>query len=189
VCVLDYWQMVLLERFVRVQRFSAHSGSRVLAQEGFTLIELVVVLTVLTVISSIAVSKFRPIESSFQRMNARSLLIQDLKRAQAEAITWGCRGIFAIADDSSGYSFGCDFLEYDTSTAPAADRVFFTRKMPTGISITASQPVIFNSRGQSVDLDGVMVNVDVDLQDYENDASTIFASGTLLGTGVFSYAD
>ncbi|HQH25915.1 MAG TPA: type II secretion system protein [Oligoflexia bacterium] len=133
-------------------------SKRFLSERGFTLIEMLLLFVVLAIMGMLAVLEFRPAEASFQRMNARSFLIQDLKRAQAEAITWGCRGIFMIAADSNGYSFGCDFLAYDESETPAADRVFFSREMPMGIIISASQPVIFNSRGQAVDLSGVMTN-------------------------------
>lgn len=80
---------------------------------GYTLLELCVTLLVLTSLSAAALPKIAEIDSSFNRLNSRSYLIQDLKRAQAEAITSGCRGIAVISPDGKSYRFGCDYLAYD----------------------------------------------------------------------------
>jgi prepilin-type N-terminal cleavage/methylation domain-containing protein len=159
------------------------------SSQGFTLIEMLISMTILAIFGSAAALHFRATDASFHRMNARSFVIQDLKRAQAEAITWGCRGVLSVSNDGKSYSYGCDFLEYDTNDPPAADRVFFSRKMPLGITVSTSSPLIFNSRGQSVDLDSIMANNSVLLRETIEGSTITFATGTLLGTGVFSFVD
>lgn len=157
--------------------------------QGFSLIEMMVALAIAGLLSVTGVLGFRSTQESFDRMNARSFLLQDLKRAQAEAITWGCRGVFAISSDKTNYSYGCDFLPYDTSSTPTADRVFFARHLPYGITFQALSLIIFNSRGQAIDLNNQMNSVSLQLNQSDSGKTSIFAQGTLLGSGSFVYAD
>lgn len=150
---------------------------------GFTLIELLAVIIVATLVGVIAIPQFSTLRGSMDRVNARSYVLQDLKRAQAESITQGCRGIFKIAGDNKSYSFGCDYLAYDTAADPSSDVTSFIRNMPTNIEISADAPVIYNSRGQAIDTGYALTNVNVSLT--EN--GTEFASGIISGSGVFSY--
>jgi prepilin-type N-terminal cleavage/methylation domain-containing protein len=157
-------------------------------QGGFTLFELIVTLAFVAILGSFASPHFSTLHVTFDRMNAQSFLIQDLKRAQAEAITLGCRGILSINNYNTGYSFGCDFLPYDDASPPKSDVVSFARNLPVGLKIYSDAPIIFNSRGQAVDVEGNMSNISIQLTDLKADlGSSVFAAGTLLGTGVFSY--
>jgi len=158
-----------------------------LNQAGFTLIELITVILVASVIGYVSLAKFGTVAQSFKRFDIRQQLVQDLKRAQAEAVTWGCRGIFTADSDGGGYSFGCDFLAYDTNNPPAPDDVFFSRDLSGDItvSISTNTPIIFNSRGQSIDFFGDMWGLTVSLND--SSFGGAYATGTMLGTGVFSY--
>jgi len=155
---------------------------------GFSLIEMLVVLFMVALLGASAVPQISDIGESFDRMNSRSLLLQDIKRAQAESLTEGCRGIFTITTDGSGYSFGCDYLTYDTQDPPVADDSSFVRVLPRNITITASQTIIFNSRGQAVDVDDVITTITIQLLYDETGGPQSFASGTLLGTGLFSFS-
>jgi len=61
------------------------------------------------------------------------------------------------------------------------------RNLPANMTITSSDPIIFNSRGQAVDVDDIMSNLTISLIESGDGGPETFASGTLLGTGVFSY--
>ncbi len=155
-------------------------------ESGYTLPDMLVALMLVAIIGAIAVPRFATTDDFFHRLNARSYLLQDLKRAQAEAITMGCRGVFTIAPGGRSYTFGCDYLDYDTNVPPQADRISFTRHLPGQVQVSADAPIIFNSRGLSVDSFGVMLSVNLSLTDAAGGERVGFATGTLLGTGVFS---
>ncbi len=155
------------------------------SQAGFTLMELIVTLSIAAIFGRVAAFEFPALVQSFNRMDARSLVVQDIKRAQAEAITWGCRGVVTVIEGGREYTFGCDFLDYDTNIPPAADRIFLHRELPDRIILSVSGPIIFNSRGHAVDPYGDMNNVQVSI--LESGRAAPVAQGTLLGTGVFGY--
>lgn len=152
-------------------------------ESGYSLIELLVVLTIASIGIVIAVPDYSGLSEPLNRLNARSVVLQDIKRAQAETITTGCRGILEVINGGRGYQFGCDYLPYDNSPEPSSDEVTLTRNLPINISLTTSSKIIFNSRGQSVDSDYIFQNVLVSLQE----SGDTFDQGTLLGTGVFEY--
>jgi prepilin-type N-terminal cleavage/methylation domain-containing protein len=154
-------------------------------EAAFTLLELIVTLTLAAILGRVAAFEFPALMQSYNRMDARAQLVQDIKRAQAESITWGCRGIFKVDSDRRGYTFGCDFLDYDTNIPPTADKIFLERDLPDRIYLSVSGPVIFNSRGQAVDPYGDINNVELTL--YESGRELPVAQGVLLGTGVFGY--
>lgn len=153
------------------------------SERGITLLDLLATLILSAVISSFGIPQLANLTKTFDRFNARSNLLQDLKRAQAETIMEGCRGIVSIAADGKSYSFGCDYLSYDTDPVPSPDDVRISRILPANVTITASGNIIFDSRGQSVDENYVLQNVTISL----NGSEGAFASGTILGTGVFTY--
>jgi prepilin-type N-terminal cleavage/methylation domain-containing protein len=157
------------------------------SERGFTLLEVMVVTAISVIVGSIAMLKLPSMNAVFDRMRARTLVLQDMKRAQAEAITWGCRGVVSIPVGGTSYSYGCDFLAYDTNNPPAADKVFFVRKMPSGLTISTSSNIIFSSRGQAVDIENDVNNVTVTLTDDSSGYDTTYMQGTLLGTGAFSW--
>jgi len=162
------------------------SSTRTANQAGFSILEIMLTFTLISITAAWATPRYSDLSQTFSRMNVRSNLIQDLKRAQAESLTKGCRGIFEIDPNGESYSFGCDFLTYDTSNPPAADSISFTRTFPEGVTIVADSEVIFNSRGQSVDMFGVISNVGISLYRVSGSGSQAFVTGTLLGTGLYA---
>ena len=149
--------------------------------------DMLVTMAILGTIGAMAAPQLSTLSSSFNRLNARTILIQDLKRAQAQALTEGCRGIFTFDASNESYSFGCDYLSYDTSDTPVADTISFQRTMPDRTQVTVSTQVIFNSRGQSVDKDDIIQNVTLSLFDTTSGSAVLYNTGTLLGTGLFSF--
>ena len=85
------------------------------------------------------------------------------------------------------YEFGCDYLAYDVNDPPEADLIAFTRFLPTGINITPSEQIIFNSRGLPVDSSDIITSLTVSFTDSTEQGTEEFATGTLFGTGLFSY--
>ena len=159
------------------------SQKRIHRDKGFTLVEMLAVIIITAVVGAVAIPQFGTLRGSMDRINARAYIIQDLKRAQAESITQGCRGIFKIAANNESYTFGCDYLTYDVAADPSADVTSFVRNLPTDIEVSADAAVIFNSRGQAIDTSYALTNVDISI----TDDGTEFASGTISGSGVFSY--
>jgi type II secretory pathway pseudopilin PulG len=152
-------------------------------ESGVSLLNLLAAITVAAIVGALGIPQLAILTKGFDRFNSRSFLIQDLKLAQAHSVTEGCRGIVKIAANGESYVFGCDYLGYDPAAEPSPDNTVFTRLLPDHITVVASAPVIFDSRGQSVDIDGIVQNVTLQLRA----RTETFASGTLLGTGVFSY--
>lgn len=155
---------------------------------GFSLMEMLVTIALISIISAFAVPMLPDLNSTFNRMNARSYLHQDLKRAQAEAITQGCRGVFSVINAGASYVYGCDYLPYDTSTLPSPDVVSFTRNLPDDITMSTSTPPLFNSRGQSVEIGGAITNTTITLNEHEGSTINSYAEGLLNGNGVFTYS-
>lgn len=155
-------------------------------ESGFTLLELLIILSMISIGAAITIPNLSGMSASFNRLNAKSYVVQDLKRAQAHTITQGCRGIVTISASGTSYSYGCDYLAYDTSDPPAADSTTFVRNLPPHTKIATSDTIIFNSRGQAVDADDILSNRTVTFYDTSSGADESFATGTLLGTGVFT---
>lgn len=158
-----------------------------LSEDGFTAVELLVTVAITAIIAAVGITQIPALSKPFDRLTARSYFIQDLKQAQAEAIKWGCRGIFSIGASGQNYSFGCDFLPTDTASPPSADQIFFQRNLPSSITVAADAPVIFSSRGQAVDAEGDFNNVLIQLLDSSSGSPEAYAEGLLLGTGEFSF--
>ena len=157
------------------------------SEVGFTVVEMLAAIAVFGVMTFLALPHLYNLSNTFNRVNAKSYIVQDLKRAQAETITQGCRGILAVDASAQGYNFGCDYLAYDASATPAADKTFFSRSLPERITVSVSGPIILNSRGQTVDAADVLTTVTIQLWEEVNGVPTAFATGTLSGTGVFSF--
>ncbi len=154
--------------------------------QGFTMLELLVVVFILAILANTAISATIATLKSIDKNTARVQIVQDIRRAQATAVTEGCRGIFAITIGGSSYTYGCDYLPYDTNPIPAADTVIFTSDLPGNITVAASGLIIFNSRGQVVDADYSLVTRTVTLTSHAGGTND-FATGTLRATGFFSY--
>jgi prepilin-type N-terminal cleavage/methylation domain-containing protein len=154
---------------------------------GFTLFEVLAAMLILAITSFIAIPQFLSLNTSVTRMDVRLQVMQDLRRAQAEAITQGCRGIVTIAPDNKSYTFGCDYLSYDTTIPPVADSQSFIRYLPNLFQISADDTIIFNSRGQSVDPFDVLENRTITLSDSSTGTLRSFATGNISGIGMFDY--
>jgi prepilin-type N-terminal cleavage/methylation domain-containing protein len=176
------WLVRLFERLLPKQGCI----NRMKSCRGFSFIELIVAMGVGAIIAYFAVPELYTIQASYKRLNSKSDVLQDIKLAQAYSITEGCRGVLKIDTDANGYTFGCDYLSYDTANPPSHDTVYSRRTLPSRVSISVSGPVIFNSRGQSIDTSYTMTNRTITLTDTD---IGVFATGLLYGTGVFTFEE
>lgn len=156
-------------------------------EAGFTVIEMLIAIVILAILGKTAISMTVSTLDSADKSSAEVQVVQHLRRAQATAVTEGCRGIFATGNSGQSYSFGCDYLPYSTATPPVPDSTFFNYYLPTGITISTSALIIFNSRGQCVDSSNVLTTRTVTLTSSQSVTPYDFATGTLRATGFFSY--
>ena len=156
-------------------------------ERGFTVMELMISVVILAILARSAVSMTTSTLDSADKSTSEVQVVQHLRRAQATAVTEGCRGIFSISNDARSYSFGCDYLPYSTATPPVADTAFFQYYLPQGITISTSGLIILNSRGQSEDESYVLTTRTVSLTSTQGLNTAVFATGTLRATGFFSY--
>ena len=157
------------------------------SQRGVTIFELMMSIIVTAIIAYVAIPRFDELNVSMERMNVRKTLLLDLRRAQAETVTHGCRGIFTIAASQKSYSFGCDYLAYDPTVPPSPDMIIYNRTLPNHFYISSDDTIIFNSKGQITDELGFIDSRTVTLSDTSTGVVTPFATGTILGTGLFEF--
>ena len=156
-------------------------------QAGVTLLDVLVALIISVIVAVIAIPNYAQLNTSLERMNVRKTVLQDLRRAQAETVTHGCRGIFEIAVNKKAYSFGCDFLPYDTESPPSMDVLKFSRTLPNNFYIESDSSVIFNSKGQITDEIGFIDSRTISLSDNSSGPLEVYATGVVAGTGVFEF--
>lgn len=157
------------------------------SERGFSMLELVVTMTIASILASTAISQFTELNSVFDRWNARTLLLQDIRFAQAKSVTQGCRGVITIAGGGNTYSFGCDYLDYDTTDPIAADTIFINRTLPTSINLATDGTIIFNPKGQIIDSSGALQTRTISLTDTGGGESVEFATASIYATGVFVF--
>lgn len=149
--------------------------------------EFLVALSISSVVAYITIPRFTEINASMHRINARKFVLLDLRRAQAETVKNGCRGIVTIAANSNSYTFGCDYLAYDTNVPPQADVIIFSRTLPNSFFISSDDTIIFNSKGQIVDELGFIDSRQITLSESAHGPMNQYATGQILGTGLFEY--
>lgn len=156
-------------------------------QRGFSIVELVVSMVVLSILVDSALTEFKQLYDSINKRNAEVLVLQDLRYAQASTVEKGCRGIFTIASNGKSYTYGCDYVPY--SSTVTADTNIYTRNLPSGITVSSDALIIFNSRGQVIDSSEALQTRYVTLKVLIGSTPTQFNVGTLRPTGFFTYAN
>lgn len=148
-------------------------------ERGYSLLELLIVCVLFAILTHSALSGFPELMRSVNRNTARQQLEFDFKRARAEALSHGARGVLTVNASGTGYSLGIDYAPFDGTN----DVDVFTRELPTGVLLTLSTPLIFSSSGYTIDTAGALTSVTVTLGD---DEGTIL-SGTLYPVGSLDY--
>ncbi|MCB0321809.1 MAG: prepilin-type N-terminal cleavage/methylation domain-containing protein, partial [Bdellovibrionales bacterium] len=110
---------------------------------GFSVVELLVALGLLSVLSAVAVPSFNVIRGSYERQTAEHQFALDLLRARAVASQYNARAIVQLAADGRSYTIGMDYSPYNV--VPAADEVDFTRNITGGVSIGPIGALVFDA--------------------------------------------
>ena len=115
------------------------TSSRPSRVSGFTLIELVMIIVVMTILGIVVLTRYRPVALSVSVEADR--LMRDIRHMQMLAITWGQTLRFVPAGTT--YSVRCasgSAVPPCNGAAPVIDPasgVAFTRTLEPGVSITA----------------------------------------------------
>ena len=153
------------------------SGLR--GETGMSLLEVVVALTISAIIAGIGILNHNNWSDSFQKKNARQQLELDLRRARQDTMAEGSRGVVTISASGTIYTFGFDYAPY--SSPAAIEKVVFNKNLPSDVTLSTSSTIIFDSRGQSVDVNGVLtpVTVTVTLRGQAAIVGTLYPIGYL----------
>lgn len=147
---------------------------------GVTLLELLVAMSIFGILCSTATSYFPRLLESFSRNNARQAFEYDMRRAQKEATAEGARII--VTPQSTYYTIGLDAYPYDANYTP--DSILVRRNLPTGIRISATARIIFNSAGYLIDENSNLTKVNWSMTQH----NSTFITGCIFSTGYVAYA-
>lgn len=144
--------------------------------------ELLVTLCIFSILVVVGVNSHIATMTSMDRGHAREQIAHSIERLKQEALSEGARTILTIEPGGNSYTLGIDYPPYND---PVAEDDSFTREeLPTGVSLTTSQAVMFDSRGFLIASDGVVTSTIVNLG-YD---ATTFCSITIFSTGGLSYS-
>ena len=150
---------------------------------GFSVLELLVVMTIFALLTTLALPQFVSLESTFARSDSLQRVEFDLRRAKSEALAAGARTVVSFDDRGQGYSIGFDYLPFNDP--PAADEIFLNETLPSTISLNSeSSTIIFDSRGFLIDDAGSPTTVDISL--VENGAE--YGTASISATGAITFA-
>ena len=138
-------------------------------------------MTILAVIASIAFPDYGELAASFNRQNALNQIEFDFRRARGEALSTGTRGIISFSSGGNVYSYGFDYVPY--ASPAAAESEEFRRELPANITVASDIPVLFDSRGYLVDVNGNLTTANLTLS-YDGAS---FCTGSVLSTGTISF--
>jgi len=115
------------------------------SSKGFSIFELLIALSILSIIGLSAVPATRAMQSSVERGEALHQLEFDLRRIRTEAVATGLLSVFRVNADGNSYTAGFDLLPY--GTPPAIEEEAFSGDLPTTIGLSSVAPIYFDSRG------------------------------------------
>ena len=129
--------------------------------KGFTIIELMIAIIILTILLSIAIPSYRTITANTQIRSTTESIRSGLQIARAEAIKRNDTVKFTLANDSS-WVVGCQNV---TANCPATIQNKTAKETSTStISLvkTGSNDVAFNAFGMRIAAAGQLSQVNVD---------------------------
>ncbi|HMO17427.1 MAG TPA: prepilin-type N-terminal cleavage/methylation domain-containing protein [Oligoflexia bacterium] len=153
------------------------------SQSGFTAFELVIVMLITSILASVAIPKIGELRDVRHRSAAKFQVSQHLRWIQAKSVEQGCRGLVKISPNGKRYELGCDYIPFDSNDDPSIETKFSEYELPGGVSISTDNPIIFSTRGQSIDQNGGHRTVTVKLSIH----SKIYETGILRASGFYDY--
>ena len=134
-----------------------HSGGREPSRLGFTIIELVVLISIIGIVAAVSAPRFLAM-SDLRAVQAHRQALSDLRFAQRRAASSGCP--VQIDFDASGYSLrqrtACRSGTFTLAvTDPTRGGASFVVGYGDGLVVTSSiDPLIFDARGRATDTGG-----------------------------------
>ena len=128
---------------------------------GFTLIEYMVVLSLSLIFVGIAVPNFVRLDASFRRSQARTQVEGDIIYVRSLALREGGRAAILPSEDGASYTISTGHAPY--SGFPGTDDVVVTKRLPSGASMKADGPIVFDARGHVIDEYGKMNSLSLSL--------------------------
>lgn len=126
------------------------------SEGGMTLLELLVAMGLFSILAFAGALQFGELVGSFNRNNARHDLEFDISRIRSEAGAEGTRVVLVVGATRTSYSIGFDRLPY--ASPPVIEVPLFRRNLPNDVTITGTQPLIFDSRGYVINEAGQLTN-------------------------------
>jgi type IV fimbrial biogenesis protein FimT len=127
----------LSSRYHHPAHFASHGARR--ACRGFNLVELVVVITIISILASVAVPSFTGMITRMKAQGTASDLHMALMKTRSEAIKRNANVKFAIASGGKGWSI------YPTA---AEGNVLESYTVSGNVSISGAGSVEYNSSGR-----------------------------------------
>ena len=144
-------------------------------EAGFTLIELVIVVSIITLIMGFALMSLQGLYQAYDRNNLIQEFMFDTRRAKNEALAEGARVIFTFG--ANDYTVGIDRPPYDLSGAP--DDTLWIKNYERNVSVSSNDSFIFDSRGMLIDVNGNLSSPTVFMNNLGStyETLTFYASG------------
>ncbi|MDE2088871.1 MAG: GspH/FimT family pseudopilin [Gammaproteobacteria bacterium] len=126
--------------------------SRKLAQQGFTLIELVAVLVIVAILALLAAPRFFAV-STFSERGFFDDALGAVRYAQKLAVASGCN--VQVSLTATGYSLmqpsGCTSGAYTQPVPnPGTGEASYTGQAPSGVTLSSTlSPIVFDPLGQA----------------------------------------
>jgi Tfp pilus assembly protein FimT len=150
-----------------------------LKESGFSVMELLVVVTISTAIAASVIPGFTTMRGDLQKNNLKNSFAFDLRRARSEAIAAGTRVILSTSESGAQYELGIDEVPFNADGIP--DQIFASKNIQAGFTVSASKKFIFDSRGFLVDLSGEIISDTIMLMHHGQS----FYNGTILPIGEY----
>ena len=148
---------------------------------GFTLLELLLVLIIISVTVAFASPALARLLESYARLSVQQRFESDLKHAASLAASSATRVIFSVAASGDSYSYGADYLPYNTPPQP--DSETFRTTLPASFSLSPRRTLLFDSRGFLVDSQGDPAGCSFTLS--QNNLAAVTA--TIYPTGIVAF--
>jgi len=150
---------------------------RFFSENGATLFEVMATALVFVALSALAVPNLVELKGSFERHRGKAEFQSAIREAKARAVSEGTRAILNVSTDGASYTFGFDLVPFNDP--PKEDSTESIRDLPENVTLSLSNPVVFNSQGYLIDETGSLANVNAELK-YFGDTyckATVYASG------------
>ncbi|MDZ4786876.1 MAG: GspH/FimT family pseudopilin [bacterium] len=147
-------------------------------QQGFTIIELIVVFSIIGIFVLIATPSMTTLMQANAKRAAREMFQADLLRLRSMAISNNARGIVTFGASSTSYTLGLDYYPYNIPDN--ADTTTARGTLPRNVTTAGSKRIVFNSRGYTIVNAGTVTTANIT---FAYSGST-YATATLNQTGV-----